>query len=214
MNLRLQFARNTINWSNEWREIAYTDEKVFQSFANGKILVKRKRRESDNPKYQSFVLQQTRYSINAWCCIVYGRKVIIKLAGPNLNSTKYCNLLEKLNEDEFNNQFHQRYVLQQDNASFHVSAHTKLFFKRKEIYVLNWPPCSPDMNPVEHIWSILQKKLSNHLITHQIRNQDQLFETIVFLADQIPIRDVNKLINSMNRRIKSLLKNNGMSTPY
>ena len=50
-------------------------------------------------------------------------------------------------------------IYQQDNTSIHTATATKNWFKDHAITVMEWPPNSPDMNPIEHIWRILKAAL-------------------------------------------------------
>ena len=44
-------------------------------------------------------------------------------------------------------------MLQQDNAPIHVANKTKAFFQQIELGILkDWPPYSPDLNPIENLW--------------------------------------------------------------
>ena len=47
----------------------------------------------------------------------------------------------------------------QDNARPHVSSFAKKFFKRNEIPLLEWPPTSPDLNPIENLWDMIDNQL-------------------------------------------------------
>ena len=38
-----------------------------------------------------------------------------------------------------------------DNASIHTAQKVKDWFEDQRIPVLDWPPYSPDMNPIEHV---------------------------------------------------------------
>jgi hypothetical protein len=43
----------------------------------------------------------------------------------------------------------------QDNASIFTARIVKDWLKEQGIEVLNWPPYSPDLNPIEHAWKRL-----------------------------------------------------------
>ena len=47
-----------------------------------------------------------------------------------------------------------------DNAKPHVARMSRQFLlNRKNVNVLSWPVMSPDMNPNEHIWDYLGRKV-------------------------------------------------------
>lgn len=52
----------------------------------------------------------------------------------------------------------------QDGASVHTAKSTQLFLKKSHVVRFNdgnWPPQSPDMNPVEHIWPLVTRAQSS-----------------------------------------------------
>lgn len=209
----MSFASKTKKWKSEWNQVAFSDEKIFQTFSNGKVLVKRNRCKSEDPRFINFAIQQRKLSVNVWCCLIYGLKPLIYLAGENFQSSDYIKILNDVIKSRIPD-FKSNYIFQQDNASIHVSNETKSYFREESLSVLVWPPCSPDLNIVEQIWSILQKKLDKITIKTKIKDQDHLFSIISGLADTITISQVNTLFDSVPNRIKCVLKSNGGFTRY
>jgi len=67
-----------------------------------------------------------------------------------LTFTKYCELLEKDVLPTLKANF-EDYRLQQDNARPHCSKSAMSFFEKNDVKLLEWPPFSPDLSPIEKI---------------------------------------------------------------
>jgi transposase len=50
-------------------------------------------------------------------------------------------------------------MLMLDGAAAHVSANCSPFFIGWAVNRLNWPGNSPDLNPIEHIWELMKKRI-------------------------------------------------------
>ncbi len=67
-----------------------------------------------------------------------------------------------------------------------------------------WPSMSPDLNPIEHLWGILKWKVEEH----KVSNVHQLHD--VFMEwKRTPVATCEALVNSMPKRVKAVLENNG-----
>ena len=69
---------------------------------------------------------------------------------------------------------------------------------------------SPDLNPIEHLWGILKWKVEER----KVSNIHQLHDVIMEEWKIIPLETCEALVNSMPRRVKVVLENNGGHTKY
>jgi len=76
----------------------------------------------------------------------------------------------------------------------------------------NWPSQSPDLNPIEHLWDELERRLKKREI--HLKNSQELEITLQEEWSNIPEEVYNKLIESMPRRIEACISNNGWPTEY
>ncbi len=68
---------------------------------------------------------------------------------------------------------------------------------------------SPNLNPIDHMWGIIKRKVEKH----HVSNIHQLHDVIVEEWKRMPATTCAALVNSMPR-IKAVLYNNGTPTKY
>ena len=84
------------------------------------------------------------------------------------------------------------------------------WFQDNHLSVMDWPPQSPDLNPIENLWEIVNYRINRK----GVRNKDQLFEQIQKAWAAIPQSFIDHLIKSMPRRCKAVIDNKGFATKY
>ena len=108
------------------------------------------------------------------------------------------------------------WVFQHDNDPKHKAHIVTDYLENKQeelgMKVLDWPSQSPDLNPIEHIWGYIKRKLKERVVKPQ--NLDQLYGHIQEEWGQIPQRVLNNLVESIPRRIQAVIKAKGHSTKY
>ncbi len=103
------------------------------------------------------------------------------------------------------------FIFQQDLAPAHTAKSTKSWLNDQGVGVLDWPANSPDLNPIENLWSIVKRKMRNN---KQPTNADELKATVKETWASIPPQQCHKLITSMPRRIEAVIKAKGAPTKY
>ncbi|GMF64663.1 unnamed protein product [Phytophthora lilii] len=93
------------------------------------------------------------------------------------------------------------FVYQQDNASIHVFKRTMEFFGEQDIQVLDWLSKSPDLNPIENLWSMLSRKV--YANGRQFDSVHDLKAALFDAWEDIPHALLLSLVESMPRRSPS-----------
>ncbi len=119
-----------------------------------------------------------------------------------MNANMYCDILKQSMIPSLRRLGH-RAVFQHVNDPKHTS-------KTLRVKVMDWPSMSPDLNTIEHLWGILKQKVEERKVSniHQLRD--------VFMEEwkRTPVAICEALVNSMPKRLKAVLENNGGHTKY
>ncbi|KAK0145270.1 Cryptochrome-2 [Merluccius polli] len=101
---------------------------------------------------------------------------------------------------------------QQDNAPCHKARIISDWFLEhdNEFTVLKWPPQSPDLNPIEHLWDVVEREI--RIMDVQPTNLQQLRDAIMSIWTKLSEECFQYLVESVPRRIKAVLKAKGGPT--
>ena len=126
-----------------------------------------------------------------------------------MNSNMYCEILQQSMIPSLQ-KVGSRAVFQHDNDPKHTSKTTIALLKRLRVKVMDWPSMSLDMDPIEHLWGILKRKV----VVYKVSNICQLRDVVMEEWKSIPVATCEALVNSMPRRVKAVLDNDGGHTKY
>ncbi len=102
----------------------------------------------------------------------------------------------------------RRAVFQHDNDPKHTSKMTTVLLKKLRVKVMDWPSMSPDLNPIEHMWGILKLKMEER----KVSNIHHLCDVVMEEWKRTPVATSEALVNSIPKRVKAVLENNGGHT--
>ena len=108
----------------------------------------------------------------------------------------------------------------QDNAPIHSAGLVRKWFQDHGIPVMEWPPYSPDLNPIEHAWARLKDtiyKLDPDLANARGSSEEvrKRFRELIKQAwDALGNNYFDQLIRSMDSRVNAVLEAKGWYTRY
>ena len=99
-----------------------------------------------------------------------------------------------------------------DNSHPHRAHLVNEFLHDNNIARLEWPACSPDMNPIEHAWDTLKRAVFGR--GDPLTTLRDLRRIAVEEWDNLEQQDLDELVDSMPRRIRPCIKGRGRATGY
>ena len=208
---RCDWAKKYQNWSEEdWNRVLFSDESHF--FVQG-----------FNPKFvrcspkvklrEEYFVQSVKHPDKKmfWGCFsVNSPGALVPVEGM-MNSKTYLPIIESRVSRELAS-LHPQAVFQQDSAPCHKAKIITNCFKKLKMEVLEWPGNSPDLNPIENLWSIVK----NCLRKKDCTTKTKLIESVInvwFHDDEI--KNISKkLVMSMKKRVDLVLQAKGGHINY
>ncbi|GFX51511.1 transposable element Tcb2 transposase [Trichonephila clavipes] len=105
-------------------------------------------------------------------------------------------------------------VFQQDNCTSHKSwlATGWLDEYSYNFSAINWSPRSPDLNPIELLWDVLEQCMKYHHTAPT--NLTELWTSLANIWQVIPVERFKKLIEYVPRRVAAVIKTREGPTRY
>lgn len=128
-----------------------------------------------------------------------------------MDKTVYLNILKenvKKSADKLN--LPRSFTFQQDNDPKHSAHDVRMWLTINIAHVLPHPPQSPDLNPIEHLWEELDRRVKRRPIS----NKSELKQALIEEWQKIGEETTKKLVHSMPNRLDAVIKQKGLPTKY
>ncbi|UYV64576.1 hypothetical protein LAZ67_3001226 [Cordylochernes scorpioides] len=170
---RLEWCRARSTWMSEWHRVVFSDESRFcLSSDSRRVRVWRRRGERSNPA--AIVERPTvrQRGIMVWGAIAYdSRSPLLRIQGTMTAQRYVDDVLRPVTLPYLQGVPNALY--QQDNARPHTARISQQALQ--DVQMLPWPPYSPDLSPIEHVWDIIGRRL--HALP-QPRSEDELWQMV------------------------------------
>lgn len=213
---RLEFAEAHKDWTLEdWKRVVWSDEtKINRLGSDGRKWVWKKTGEGLSDRLVEGTLKFGGGSLMMWGCMLWdGPGFATKIEGK-MDADLYVQILEEELQQslEYYSKTLEDIIFQQDNDPKHTSKKAKKCLEELGFLVMKWPAQSADLNPIEHLWHLLKRRLGEY--DYPPSSIHQLWERVQVEWEKISAAECQSLIESMPRRIEAVLKAKGGYTKY
>lgn len=213
---RRAFAEKYKEFTEEdWKRVIWSDEsKINRLGSDGQKYIWKRAGE---PLIEREIIGTKKFgggNIMVWGCMGWsgvGKMVYVE---GKMDAEQYCSILDDglLGSLEKFNLETDNIIFQQDNDPKHTSRIATKWFEDNGITLMSWPAQSPDLNPIEHLWGLLKRKIYDY--EYPAEGVDEIWDRAAEAWSKITLEEVQNLIRSMPRRIEAVIKAKGGHTKY
>ncbi|CAB4430830.1 unnamed protein product [Rhizophagus irregularis] len=183
---RLDWYCERKEWDTEWDSIIWSDESRFLLFQNdAHHWVWRKPHEKYDVNCLILTVKSGNQGVMVWRCFTKNQLgPLIQVSGS----------------------------ITDDNAPVHRARTVSQWKEDNSVSTIPWPAQSPDLNPIEHLWDVLERKVQAH--KPHPKNIRELMVVLEEKWNNIEPEILINLVDSMPRRVHAVLDSHGNPTRY
>lgn len=214
---RLSFAEGykdkTVEW---WNTVLFSDEKCFygRGFC-GRTWVRRPVGEALNPEY-CVHKQAHPVKLNVWACFCAAGQGYCHIFNETMDKQMYKGILNTNLIPSARLHFSldpphvQQWHFLQDNDPKHKSRVVTEWLHNNGISTIDFPPYSPDLNPIENLWCVMQRAVDEHSTS----TVEELQDVVAAEWDKVDTDLMRNLVASMPARCRAVIEAEGWHTKY
>lgn len=206
---RLQWARQQLRSPPDWTKVVYIDEKQWKlhgPVSRGKVLY-----DTRDPPPSLALAGKQNDSVEVWGAFSLSQFLDLAEVSPHFNSDEYISVLAA--------RFLPRRrapipVLLHDRHPAHRSKKTCEWLETLGIQVIKLPAKSPDLNPMEHVWAAVSRRVYSELKTYSSRTT--LLAAVRAAWDEVRSNHSMRqnLVDSMTARLQAVVQSKGGPTKF
>ena len=211
-----------VHWARAWggydfSDVIFSDEKKWLCVGKGQQYVWRPLGMRNDADHTVPTRQAGGGSCMVWGAISKTRTFPLVRISTTLDGAFYAQILKdffktqglKLSGSRASRPRVQ-WTFQHDNASIHRANVVETAMARWKVPVLPWPALSPDLSPIENLWSYVSGRLRGRIFP----NPDVLFEAVQQEWAAVPPAVLASLYDSMADRCRAVVQGRGHPTRY
>jgi DDE superfamily endonuclease/Transposase len=209
---RFEFAQEHQGWTDDqWARVLFGDETYICLGAQGRVWVQR---PEDAAFLRQYMAQgQTNFApkIGIWACFSSQGVGAIQIFDDTMDTRLYTDTMQRFMKPCALRLWPSgAWFYLQDNASYHKSHRSLEWFHNNGVDLVELPPHSPDLNPIENLWADLKRRVESRF-PHSIPELKQIVTEEWENTTQLTC---SSLVDSMHDRMLAVVATCGHKTGY
>ncbi|UYV83102.1 hypothetical protein LAZ67_22002217 [Cordylochernes scorpioides] len=152
-------------------------------------------------------------SLLVWAGTSSSRRTPLHIfSGGTLTAQRYRDEILEPYLRPYRDQIGHNLIFMDDNARPHRARLVNEYLQSENIRRMDWPARSPDLNPIEHVWDALGRRIGARHPSP--RTLVELRTALLEEWGLLPLDLLQSLVNSMRARCETLIAVRGDHTPY
>ncbi|GFW15792.1 transposable element Tc3 transposase [Trichonephila clavipes] len=198
----------------QWIRVLFTDESRFSTRSDSqRVLIWR---EIGTWFYTGNIKERHHYGgpgVLVWGGIMLnGRTELHIFDRGSVIGDRYCEEVLLPHVRLFRGAIGPDFIFMDDNAWPHRTLAVEELLESEDITRMDWPAYSPDLNPIEHMWDALGRRIAARL--QHPENTQQLKQLLIEEWALLPQEMLHQLVLSMRRRCEATIAVRGGHIPY
>ncbi|GFW90557.1 transposable element Tcb1 transposase [Trichonephila clavipes] len=212
--LRLTWSRKNALWTpQQWSCVMFSDESRFslQSDSHQTLIW----RAQDTRYRQENTIERPRYGGAGWLVwggIILGSRTDLHVQSVTMTGHICRDLILEQHVRLFRGSMGAEFLFLDDNARPHHANIVDECLQSEDITRMDWPAHSPDLNPIEHVWDMLGRRIAARQLPPTCL--PKVRRALLHEWCNIPQYQIDNLILSMPGRCNACIASSGRHTPY
>ncbi|KAJ3424695.1 transposable element-related [Anaeramoeba flamelloides] len=204
---RILFALDMESTKTNWNRVIFSDESWF--YINSQT---RKIWRMPNEKSESVFQEKKHYDEKVLIWGAFGVDFKSRLIVINGSINTHIYIKEILKKSKIIKKANEKFgefcwIFQQDGARPHTSTITMSYLRYRCNVLHPWPPNSPDLNPIENLLAIMDKRFS----IDRPKNKKEFTKKLKKIWKEVTDELMEKLVSNMTKRLDLVIQREGES---
>lgn len=198
----------------DWRKVIWSDEASFDIGKDGRVWVTRRIDEKACSDCIKSIYRSGRFSVMIWGAMGWNFKSLLVIMEKLPGRRGICSkayLQEVLRPVVFPlfDTLGPEYIYMEDGAKVH-KGYARLPRLQHNVRGFDWPPSSPDLNPIEKVWRWMKEELNK--MPYKPRTKEHLIEVLQGLWDHVNPMDYRRYTERLTCKLEDVIKVRGLAT--